>query len=84
MNHESLRYRLMAIRFSIWDLHLYLDTHPDDRQAAKLLQKYEAQCRELLEQYERKYGPLTPSSEDGYGDAWLQGPWPWNFKKEGC
>ena len=83
MNCESLKSRFMAVRFMIWDLHLYLDTHPDDTQAAGLLQQYASQYSELLREYEQKYGPLTASAT-GYGDAWLQPAWPWDLTKEGC
>ena len=83
MNRESIKYRFMAVRFMIWDLHLYLDTHPDDTQAAGLLQQYASQYSELLREYEQKYGPLT-AGETGYGDAWLQPAWPWDLTKEGC
>ena len=65
----------MAIRFAIWDLHLYLDTHCGDEEAAELTEKYTEKYRQLLKEYECKYGPLT--ADDAYGACWLKGPFPW-------
>ena len=76
MNNNSLKMRFMAIRFAMWDLHLYLDTHPNDTAAKQLLQKYEEQYAEIAEAYTEKYGPFEPSAE-GSGSAWLKAPWPW-------
>ncbi len=83
MNENSLKFRFMAVRFSMWDLHLYLDTHPEDAAAKALLKKYEAQYKQLLEEYTEKYGPLEPSAA-GSGKSWLQAPWPWDNAKEAC
>ena len=72
---NSLRHRLMSVRFAMWELHLYLDTHCSDMQAAELLNKYTEKYRELLKEYECKYGPI--SAMDGYGAMWLKSPFPW-------
>lgn len=60
----------------MWDLHLYLDTHPCDKTAAQLLEKYKSRYAEILKQYECNYGPLSPAS--GFGSDWTKGPWPWD------
>lgn len=75
-NKNSLKHRLMAIRFSIWDLHLYLDTHPCDETAMNLENKYKERYAELLKEYECKYGPLTALA--GSGTEWTKAPWPWD------
>ena len=66
----------MAIRFAIWDLHLYLDTHPDDQKAKELLDKYYDKYSEVKKEFVRQYGPLEPGRY-GNGNAWLKAPWPW-------
>ena len=47
----NLKHRLMAVRFAIWDLHLYLDTHMGDCTAMELIEeykkKYEPYCRNI-------------------------------------
>ena len=73
MNQNSLKYRFMAIRFAMWDLHLYLDTHPNDRTAMALLEKYEEEYAPIAAAYEEQYGPFEAAS----GAEWLKAPWPW-------
>ena len=48
MNQNNLRHRMMMLRFSMWDLHLYLDTHPCDKTAAELLEKYKEELKTAL------------------------------------
>lgn len=78
----NLRHRLMAIRFAIWDLHLYLDTHCGDRQAAELISKYKEKYKEVLREYQCKYGPLTATGD--YGELWLKTPFPWVNEAGDC
>ena len=39
---ERLLKRLASFDFAAAELHIYLDTHPDDTSAAKALERYEA------------------------------------------
>ena len=63
MKNNSLKMRFMAIRFAMWDLHLYLDTHPNDEAAARLLRQYEEQYEEIAAAYAEQYGPFEPSAD---------------------
>ncbi len=65
----------MTVRFAMWDLHLYLDTHCGDEEAIELLENYREKYRELLREYECKYGPV--SVKDSYSSAWIKMPFPW-------
>ena len=71
----NLKHRLMAIRFAIWDLHLYLDTHTGDCSAMELIESYKKKYRELLQDYICQYGPLT--AEGDKSEKWLCTPFPW-------
>lgn len=71
---SNLKHRLMAIRFAIWDLHLYLDTHPGDCAATELIEKYKKQYEKVLPEYICRFGPLT--AED-CSEKWLCSPFPW-------
>lgn len=82
-NTNSLKFRFMATRFAIWDLHLYLDTHPDDCKARELLEKYYEKYEEISEEYCEKYGPYKISIE-GNGNDWLKAPWPWDNSRGDC
>ena len=83
MNTRSnLRCRLMAVRFAIWDLHLYLDTHSGDCTAMELVESYKKKYAQLLEEYVCQYGPLTADGEKA--DKWLCTPFPWVNSGSDC
>ncbi len=77
MNRDEMLQRLSALDFYTLDLHLYLNTHPDDKEA---IQKYNAVVKEaktLREQYEQQYGLLSQFSPSRTPWQWIDDPWPW-------
>jgi len=78
--NKNLKNSFLAVKFALWDLHLYLDTHPGDLGALALCKKYDAKYQLLKQEYEEEYGLLSAS--DAQGVSWLKNPWPW--EKEGC
>ena len=74
-NREKLLRSLSSAHFAVWELHLYLDTHPADLQASSMLAQYEKKYATLLNEYENTYGPVTPQFAQGV--EWLKNPWPW-------
>lgn len=79
---NSLSITFSAVQFAMWELHLYLDTHPEDIGALKLHSKYEEKYLKLKDEYEAKYGPLY-SNSGSPGVHWLKNPWPWDYEG-GC
>ena len=75
---ERLLRQLSATQFALWELHLYLDTHPSDMDALRLHEQYEDKLKKLKDEYESNYGPLT--SCEGEGVEWLKNPWPWDVR----
>jgi len=88
MSRNELLQRLTAVDFYLTDLHLYLNTHPDDRDALTKYNTLVKEARQLRDEYERLYGMLmaltTPSK---YPWQWIENPWPWqsefNFELAG-
>lgn len=77
---EDAMKRVMQTMFAVNDIALYLDTHPEDRNALKLHKKYVEEYEEAKCYYEENYGPLsifTPM------DTWSWGydKWPWEGGK---
>lgn len=73
---------LSAAQFVLWEMHLYLDTHPWD---LKMLENYNnalPNYKRLLHEYEDKFCSLT--SKKAQGVEWLKGPWPWEIEECGC
>ncbi len=82
---EMLLRQITSVDFAITDLHLYLDTHPDDVEIAKKLEEYSIKSQKLTTEYEEKYGALTTDENGGNRWGWIADPWPWDTSyKEEC
>lgn len=68
--------QIKCLNFTIIELGLYLDTHPDDQRAICMHREYCKQLKDLKDKYQKMYGPLTiyyPCNKW----RWLEEPWPW-------
>ena len=68
--------KIREYNFSVIELGLYLDTHPDDAKALCLYREYTKSLKDLKDKYQKVYGPLTiffPCNKW----RWLEEPWPW-------
>lgn len=73
---------VMALQFVCHELHLYLDTHPDDTEAFAMLKKMLALSKEADKRYTAKFGPLCCKDlEYSQKFDWLADPWPWMYQK---
>ena len=73
---------LMAVQFVCHELHLYLDTHPQDTEAFQTLKKMLALSCEAKARYTAKYGPLCPADlEKSRTFDWIDDPWPWAMQR---
>ena len=65
--------------FMMHDLNLYLDVHPDDTEALREFTMYREKVNELINNYERKYGPLGVKGNvpNRTPFAWEAKNWPW-------
>ena len=73
---------VMALQFVCHELHLYLDTHQNDKEAFATLKKMLALTREAEKRYTAKFGPLCPKDlEYSSKFDWLADPWPWMYQK---
>lgn len=82
MTNQVMRRKLLReiqeAEFVLKELNLFLDTHPTHRAALEKHQKYEQISARLKAEYERLYGPLTPSVNNNTETwEWIEGPWPW-------
>lgn len=81
MSEKSMLLRnLSAIAFSLYDLHLFLNTHPYDTNAIKLFTQLKQKYMVVAAEYERRYGPLTAANGvSGSKWKWVNSPWPWEY-----
>lgn len=64
--------------FALYDLVLFMDTHPCDEEAMRCYNDYRHIRNAALSEYESKYGPLRSFSVNHCDKfSWICGPWPW-------
>lgn len=81
---ERLMLDISQVCFTVDDLRLYLDTHPQDVQALGMLKDHLAQRKQLLAEFAQRFYPLTMDCmaecgqrEPGACYCWQEGPMPW-------
>ncbi len=79
---ESLMRRIQMYAFTAHECVLYLDCHPNNKQALAKHAQATKMMKEAVEQYENMYGPLTAKSAGGNDWNWIRGPWPWQNKED--
>ena len=72
---KTLSEAIMATRFALIELQLYLDMHPESVEALRTYTEYAARLRELTAQYVRNFGPLSMYDVTG-NDGWTWGEAP--------
>lgn len=76
MTKDKLLRRVSALQFAMYELRLFLDTHPNSAEAQEMLNAYKKKYEAVKAEYEKQFGPLTLN---GYNsDEWLKDPWPWD------
>lgn len=81
MDRESLLKQITILDFMALDLHLYLDTHPEDGEALKMYNDVICNTEKTRSQYEEHYGPLVSYRSKGCEHwPWEDCPWPWQAK----
>lgn len=76
------RTELQVMAFAIQELALYLDTHPDDREALEMYRAYQKLYHDAMKTYTNENGPLTHFCAPTEGPyRWLDAPWPWEYGK---
>lgn len=64
--------------FALYELNLYLDTHPRCMNALAYFKKYQDLRNKAVNEYTEKFGALTADQTNAdEGWKWAEGPWPW-------
>lgn len=76
---EALLKRVQVCDFALNDAALFLDTHPEDRDALAFYQKYKEMRKKAVEEFTSRYGPIARADyEGGPRWEWVDDPWPWH------
>lgn len=74
---EILLRKISSYAFAIYELKLYLDTHPNCRKTIAKIEEYEAKLAPLRQEYVNEYGPLFSNENKKDYWTWVNAPWPW-------
>lgn len=79
LSKEQLLRCISVTGFACTDACLYLDTHPEDREALDYFDGNNRKYQEALHEYSKTYGPLTLAHVHQSKDywKWIEQPWPW-------
>jgi len=79
MNDQAkLLTEIDSLCFALIDLNLYLDVNRNDKDIIKLYNQYLNKKNNLLDIYQKKYGPITLNMENINNTwDWINSPWPW-------
>jgi spore coat protein JB len=79
---ENLLRKIQALSFAKVETELYLDTHPDSREALEYYRNTLSELDEAMTEYQNKYGPLFAEGVVGDRWTWVDGKWPWQLDTE--
>lgn len=83
MDKEKLLKELMNYDFVVYELVLYLDTHPHDAKALEMYKSVSEKARELKEEFESRYGALSSDVVKNLQHwTWINSPWPWENQED--
>lgn len=73
--------RLQQLGLTLNDLNIYLDTHLYDNYAMERFAMTADEYKNLADQYDRAYGPLTVTQLDNEAEGWLWAmqDFPWDY-----
>lgn len=78
MNKTELLKKIQGYKFAVYDMLLFLDTHPDDKDAFKMYRDLVSALKKCMSEYEASYGPLNIISAAEFDSfLWTKSPWPW-------
>ena len=81
MNKDELMKQIHETCFALYDLTLFLYSHPKDQMALDFFTDVQKQYTQLQAEYEMMYGPLTAfDTNTEHGWAWIGDPWPWELE----
>lgn len=75
--------RIAACDFVLSETAIYLDTHPDCKEALDYFKKNKEIRKKAAEEYTEKFGMLKHDDYSGQNSwQWTEGPWPWEYKED--
>lgn len=78
---EKCLKKVQEYGFALYDVSLFLDTHPTDKNALDFFHKMKKAQKEAVDNYVSRYGPLNMYAVDNERKwTWVDDPWPWDME----
>lgn len=71
---------IMKYQFAVYDIALYLDTHPNDMRAKMVHKEYAKILHDMIIEFEEVHGPISLLSHHGDYSKYVNEPWPWEIR----
>ena len=83
MNEQkALISRITTCDFILTETALFLDTHPDCKEALAFYNKHLDMRKKAADEYTEKFGMLKHCDYNGQNTwQWTEGPWPWELEE---
>lgn len=72
---RALLHEIRVCTFALIEAKLFLDSHPDDRQAIAFYRKHRETLRQLENKWENCTGEMFNKNASRW--TWVDTPWPW-------
>ena len=72
---KALLHEIRVCTFALIEAKLFLDSHPDDRQAIAFYRKHRETLRQLENKWENCTGEMFNKNASRW--TWVDTPWPW-------
>ncbi|MGO5066739.1 spore coat protein CotJB [Clostridium sporogenes] len=78
-SRKELLFMIQQYEFTAVELNLYLDNYPENKKALEYFNEISCKLEELIETYEKRFGPLFNFgfSRSDSPWKWVTEPWPW-------
>lgn len=82
MTKSELMRKIQGLAFAKTETELYLDCHPDNREALEYYRKINDELDSYILEYSNKFGPIKASDAYGKNWTWVGNSWPWHVDFE--
>jgi spore coat protein JB len=80
MSRDEMLRQISALDFYAIDMHLYLNTHPEDADAISKYNAVVTEAAAMRKEYEGMHGPLMANTPSKVPWQWIDNPWPWQYQ----
>lgn len=80
LSRSELMNQIQMYGFAALEANLFLDTHPECKEALRYYLEVNNIREKLQDEYAHKYGPIRTEDEIWEEFNWISSPWPWELE----